>query len=71
MFDEFIEVLADNPFEEEPVDVRVFVEDENFLGQPHLSDIQYDIVRAMSQIYRKEDLELVMGREAGSDYYKK
>ena len=71
MFDEFIEVLADNPFEEEPVDVKVFVEDENFLGQPHLSDIQYDIVRAMSQIYKQEDLELVMGREAGADYYKK
>jgi len=71
VFDEFIEVLADNPFEEEPVDVKVFVEDENFLGQPHLSDIQYDIVRAMSQIYKQEDLELVMGREAGADYYKK
>jgi hypothetical protein len=71
VFDEFLEVLKDNPFEEEPVDVKVFVEDENYLGQPELSNIQYDIVRAMSQIYKKEDLELVMGEKEGAEYYKK
>lgn len=71
MFDEFLEVLKDNPFEEEPVDVKVFVEDEDFLGQPPLSDIQYDIVRAMSQIYRKDDLISLMGFEDGSQYYEK
>ena len=71
MFDEFIEVLQDSPFEEEPVDARAFVEGEDYLGQPPLSDIQYDIVRAMSQIYKKEDLIKLMGFEEGSQYYKK
>ena len=71
MFDDFLEALADSPFEEEPVDAKTFVESEDFLGQPPLSDIQYDIVRAMSQIYKKEDLISLMGFEEGSQYYKK
>lgn len=70
MFDDFLEALQDNPFEETPVDVITFVESPDFLGQPELSEIQYDIVRAMSQIYKKEDLEMLMGQE-GVDYYKK
>jgi hypothetical protein len=71
MFDDFIEVLKDSPFEETPVDVREFVEGEDFLGQPPLSEIQYDIVRAMSQIYKKEELIDLLGFEEGSQYYKK
>ena len=71
MFDDFLEALEDSPFEETPVDAHTFVEDENFLGQPPLSKIQYDIVEAMSQIYRKEDLVVLMGQEAGAQYFKK
>ena len=71
MFDDFIEVLADNPFEEDPVDVKTFVEGEQFLGQPPLSDIQYDIVLAMSQIYKQEDLQRLIGADEGSKFYKK
>jgi hypothetical protein len=71
MFDDFLEVLQDSPFEEDPVDVRTFVEGEDFLAQPPLSDIQYDIVRAMSQIYKKDDLISLDGFEEGSRYYKK
>ena len=71
MFDDFLEALEDSPFEEEPVDVVTFVESEDFLAQPQLSEIQYDIVRAMSQIYRQEDLEKLMGAQEGARYYKK
>jgi len=71
MFDEFLEVLQDNPFDENPVDVKTFVEGEDYLGQPPLSDIQYDIVLAMSQIYRLEDLQMLMGNDEGSKFYKK
>lgn len=71
MFDDFLEALEDSPFEENPVDAHTFVEDEAFLGQPPLSKIQYDIVEAMSQIYKKEDLVYLMGQEAGAQYYKK
>jgi hypothetical protein len=71
MFDDLLEVLRDNPFEEKPVDARTFVEDDNYLGQPPLSDIQYDIVEAMSQIYRVEDLKDNLGEAEGINYYKK
>jgi hypothetical protein len=70
-FNDFLEVLKDNVFEEKPVDVKTFVESPDFLGQPPLSDIQYDIVEAMSQIYYKKDLEDIMGTNAGTAYYKK
>jgi hypothetical protein len=54
-----------------PVDARTFVEGEAYLGQPPLSDIQYDIVEAMSQIYRKEDVINILGEEKGIQYYNK
>jgi hypothetical protein len=71
MFNDFLEALQDDNFEETPVDARTFVEGEAYLGQPPLSDIQYDIVEAMSQIYRKEDLINIMGEEKGTQYYNK
>ena len=71
MFDDFLEALKDNHFEETPVDAKTFVESPDYLGQPGLSTIQYDIVEAMSQIYRKEDLQNLMGEEEGAQYYEK
>jgi hypothetical protein len=70
-FNDFLEVLKDNNFEETPVDAKTFVEGDAYLGQPALSDIQYDIVEAMSQIYRKEDLLEIMGEVAGTRYFEK
>ena len=71
MFDDFFEVLKDNNFQETPVDAKTFVEGDAYLGQPPLSQIQYDIVEAMSQIYKIEDLIDIMGTEEGIRYYKK
>jgi hypothetical protein len=71
VFDDFLEVLEDSPFEEDPVDVKTFVEGDDYLGQPPLSDIQYDIVLAMSQIYKQEDLQRLMGSDNGAKFYKK
>jgi hypothetical protein len=71
MFDEFFEVLKDNVFEEVPVDAKTFVESPSYLGQPPLSDIQYDIVEAMSQIYRLQEVQTMFGKEEGARYFKK
>jgi hypothetical protein len=71
MFNDFLEVLKENNFDEIPVDAKTFVESPDFLGQPPLSVIQYDIVEAMSQIYKKEDLEDLMGSIEGGKYYAK
>ena len=69
-FNDFFEVLKENHFIEKPVDAKTFVESPDYLGQPPLSDIQYDIVEAMSQIYRKEDVVDIRG-EDGEAYFKK
>ena len=71
MFDDFLEVLKADNFEEKPVDVKTFVEGEDYLGQPRLSEVQYDIVEAMSQIYRLEDLIDLMGDTDGRRHYNK
>jgi hypothetical protein len=71
MFNDFLEVLKENHFIEKPVDAKTFVESPDYLGQPELSDIQYQIVEAMSQIYRKEDLEELYGSVEGAKYFDK
>jgi hypothetical protein len=71
MFNDFLEALQDSHFEENPVDVKTFVESPDYLGQPPLSQIQYDIVEAMSQIYKKEDLQTLLGTEQGDRHYSK
>jgi hypothetical protein len=71
MFNDFLEVLKENHFVEKPVDVKTFVQSPDYLGQPLLSDIQYEIVEAMSQIYRKEDLIELMGQAEGLNHFNK
>jgi hypothetical protein len=71
MFNDFLEALQENHFAETPVDVKTFVESPNFLNQPPLSPIQYDIVEAMSQIYKQEDLQMLMGTKEGAQHFKK
>ena len=70
-FNDFLEVLKENHFVETPVDVKTFVQSPDYLGQPLLSDIQYEIVEAMSQIYRKEDLIEIMGDVEGTKHFNK
>ena len=71
MFDDFLDALKSDNFAERPVDAKTFVEGESYLGQPPLSQVQYDIVEAMSQIYKLEDLIDIMGDTEGRRYYNK
>jgi len=71
VFDAFLDALQDSPFEEKPVDAKTFVEGIEYLAQPPLSDVQYDIVEAMSQVYRLEDVIALLGDTEGRRYYKK
>lgn len=70
-FSDFVSVLEDSPFEEIPVDLETFLHNPTFLDQPRLSDVQRDMVEAMSQIYKESDLIVLMGEEAGRAHYKK
>jgi len=71
MFNDFLEVLKENQFDEIPVDAKTFVESADYLGQPPLSAIQYEIVEAMSQVYRKEELQEIFGSVVGAQYFDK
>jgi hypothetical protein len=68
---DLLEALDNNPFEENPVDVKTFVQSEKFLGLPPISDYQYTFIECMSQIYKKEDLIRIMGSEKGSEHFEK
>lgn len=70
-FSDFFEALDDNPFDQEPVDVITFVTSKDYLGQPALSEYQYTLVECMSQIYKEQDLQKVMGKDAGAQHYQK
>jgi hypothetical protein len=71
MFNDFLEALQENVFEETPVDIKTFVNSPDYLGQPILSDIQYEVVEAMSQIYRERELQTILGTAEGTKHYKK
>ncbi len=69
-FNELFEILDGEEFEERPVTVEEFVESQNYLGLPPLSDNQYKCIRAMSQIYRQDTLERLYGKEKGFERWK-
>lgn len=61
-FDDFLAILDDGPFEEIPVDIDTFVEDKRYLGERKmkLSPIQRECVLNMTQIFRRETLEIFL-----------
>ena len=67
MFEDIIGLLGGDEFEENPVELEEFVTSEDYLGLPPLSKYQYDAIKAMSQIYKKETLINLYGERAGLD----
>lgn len=61
--------LSDDDFEEIPVGVEEFVSSPSFLGLPPLSEYQYQMARAGTQIYRHDTLVSIYGEEAGNKRY--
>jgi len=60
-FLDYFNALSNEDFEEKPVEIEEFVESDEFLGLPPLSQIQYEIIRAGSQIYKYETLVSLYG----------
>ena len=67
---EFLDVLDEDEFEEKPVSIEEFVTSKNFLNLPPLSKYQYIMLSAMTQIYKRETLEKLYGKEEGLKRYK-
>ena len=67
--DDFTRLLNQDELVEEPVSLKVFVEDKKYLNLPPLSDIQTEIVKQSTQIYKLPTLQKLMGEELGKAYY--
>lgn len=70
MFDDFLSALEEDEFEERPVTVEEFVTNEDYLHLPPLSPYQYQAIRAITQIYKKDTLIKLYGEEEGLKRYR-
>lgn len=70
MFEDMIDLLGGDEFDEKPVAIEEFVTSEKYLGLPPLSKYQYDSIKAMSQIYKKQTLINIYGERDGLDRWK-
>lgn len=64
LFDSAFNVVSGTEWDEIPVEIEEFVTSEEFLNLPPLSEYQYQIIRAGSQIYKKPTLVALYGEEA-------
>ena len=64
---DYLNALSEDEFTEIPVDIEEFVTSEDFLalGDTPLSENQYQLIRASSQIYKKSTLINLHGEEEG------
>lgn len=69
-FSDMIDILEGKEFDEKPVEIEEFVRSERFLNLPPLSEAQYNIIKASTQIYNKRTLYALMGEEAGEKRWK-
>ena len=66
---DFDKLLSHEEIETEPVPIDVFVSDRKYLGLPPLSEIQTEIVKNSTQIFKKDTLIKLHGEEEGIKIY--
>ena len=69
-FSDFLNVLEGEEFEEQPVEIEEFVTSTDYLGLPPLSQNQYTMIKAMTQVYKKDTLVRWLGEEEGEKRWK-
>ncbi|MFZ9740630.1 MAG: hypothetical protein ACO3DP_01420 [Candidatus Nanopelagicaceae bacterium] len=69
-FNDLIDILDGEEFDERPVDLRTFVEGQDYLALPPLSEHQYTLIEKSSQIYKESTLIKLFGEEEGRRRYK-
>jgi len=68
-FGNILDAVSGEDFEEKPVMIEEFVTSEDYLHLPPLSDYQYQMIRAGSQIYRYETLVYLYGPVVATKRY--
>ena len=69
-FNDFLDALSGDEFFEKPVTLEQFVTDKKYLGLPPLSELQYQAIRASTQIYKRETLHRLYGEAEGEKIWK-
>ena len=69
-FNVFLDALSGDEFSETPVSVEQFVTDKSYLGLPPLSENQYIMIRASTQIYKQDTLIRIYGETEGRKIFK-
>lgn len=71
-FGDILNILDGEDFEERPVEIEEFVTSEDYLNLPDtpLSEYQYTLIKASSQIYKKSTLINLYGEEQGLKRWK-
>jgi hypothetical protein len=69
-FNDIIDMLDGEEFDERPVDLRTFVTSPAYLGLPPLSELQYTLIEKSSQIYKESTLKKLFGDEEGARMFK-
>jgi hypothetical protein len=69
-FSDFIDALEGDEFSEKPASLEEFVTSKDYLGLPPLSEYQYQMIRASTQIYKRETLIKIYGKEEGEKIWK-
>lgn len=69
-FLDMFNALSDVDFEEIPVEIEEFVTSEQFLNLPPLSEYQYTMIKAGSQIYKYETLVALYGEAKANARWK-
>lgn len=67
---DFIGALSDDEFEEQPVPLETFLYSKEYMGLIPLSDLQLDIVRRGSQVYREHTLKKLYGEFEGTQLWR-
>lgn len=69
-FNDFMNALDENEFDETPVDLETFLYSKDFMALPELSPLQFEIVRRGSQVYKEHTLVELHGEEKGKQLWK-
>jgi hypothetical protein len=69
-FNDLIDMLDGEEFDERPVDLREFVTSPEYLGLPPLSELQYTLIEKSSTIYKEGTLVKLFGEEEGKRKFK-
>lgn len=68
--DDLLNAIEGDVFEEKPVEIEEFVTSKEYLGLMPLSENQLKLVRASTQIYRKETLKMWLGDKKAEQRWK-